>query len=217
MHPLHLIHNFFSFFLKDEKCMVVYISFDPFSIINKKFSACSGFDGDEKRLKSVSISEAIIASTISLQSLYGFMSPPSSNIGDVLKHLQKQHQGQPVHFLVDEFNQEFITNQYALDLRKTLNECFKDSTVVIALQSVSKQRKICSATDNKDIIQQTTTTDFQSTGMKLFELKTAARMTNQLFKLQKNLEDKASTSLFKAALSFKGEFLYYLHFFCCSV
>ena len=44
-----------------------------------------------------------------------------------------------------------------------------------------------------------------STGMKIFKLDTAVRMTRQLFNLQKNLESEVKSSPFKAAIAFKGE------------
>ena len=181
---------------------------DRFSLIDQKFNISFGEDKNNaaQRLKSMSISDAISESDISLESLYSFTSPPSSNIGDVFLFLQQEHKNQLVHFLVDEFNQEFLTNTYASALHNILKSSFNNSTVVIALQSVGKQRTICSAADNENVIKQTTETAFQSTGMELFKLNTMVRMTWQLYKLQRNLECKVTTSPFKAALSFKGEF-----------
>ena len=176
-------------------------------ILDQKFNISFGEDKNNaaQRLKSMSISDAISESDISLESLYSFTSPPSSNIGDVFLFLQQEHKNQLVHFLVDEFNQEFLTNTYASSLHNILKNSFNNSSVVIALQSVSKQRTICSAADTKDVIQQSNETDFQSTGMKLFELNTAVRMTRQLFELQKNLESEIHSSPFKAALAYKGD------------
>ena len=194
---------------QDEHCLVVYISFDPFSLIDQAFNVFCGLEEDvnntSKRLKSMSISDAVSGSTTRLETLYGFTSPPTSNIGDVLTYIQEQHQGQLVHFLIDEFNQEFLTTEYGLVLSKILKDSFSNSTVVIALQSVSKQRTVCSAVDNQDIIQQTTKIDFQSTGMELFQLKTTVRMSKNLFELQKSLESQVKSSPFKAALAFKGK------------
>ena len=154
----------------------------------------------------MSIYNAILGSNISLESLYGAAtSPPSSNIGEVFQFLKEQHQGQLVHFLVDEFNQEFLTKSYGLALHDILELSFNNSMVVIALQSVEKQRTICSTTDNNNIIQKSENTDLPSTGMKIFKLDTAVRMTRQLFNLQKNLESEVKSSPFKAAIAFKGE------------
>ena len=182
--------------------------FDPFSFIDQKFNGCCKLgdtDNFTQRLKSISINNAILGSNISLESLYGAAtSPPSSNIGDVFLFLKEQHQGQLVHFLVDEFNQEFLTTSYGMALCNILKRTFNHSTVVIALQSVEKQRTICSAADN-NVIQKSENTNFQSTGMKIFKLDTAVRMTRQLFNLQKNLESEVKSSPFKAAIAFKGE------------
>ena len=203
-----LLSYFFNQFyiFQDEHCLVVYISFDPFSLIDQAFNVFCGLEEDaSRRLKSMSISDAVSGSTTRLETLYGFTSPPTSNIGDVLTYIQEHHQGQLVHFLIDEFNQEFLTTEYGLVLSKILKDSFSNSTVVIALQSVSKQRTVCSAVDNQDIIQQTTKIDFQSTGMELFQLKTAVRMSKNLFELQKSLESEVESSPFKAALAFKGK------------
>ena len=197
---------------KDENAIVFYISFDPFSLIDKKFQVCceqgSKENNSVRRLKSMSIYDAISGSGISMKDLYNLTSAPTANIVAVLRFLQKQHIDQIVHFLIDEFNQEILTKSYSTKLFECLKEYFKASSVVISLQSVSKDRKILSSNDKKQF--QTETLDIESSGMKIFELEKAVRMSSQLHKLQKNLEHEVERCPYTAPLTFKGK-----SFFMC--
>ena len=206
---IYLILIYFYFKLKDDEgAIVYYISFDPFSLIDQKFKVCCGFkqgaeESNAERLKSMSISDAISRTEILLEHLYNPSSAPTVNIVEILHILQKQHDNQIVHFLIDEFNQEILTKPYSTKLGEILKESFEASTVVIALQSVSKDRKIRSS-DNQNKFQ-TEAMDVESSGMKIFELKTSVRMSSQLHKLQKNLECEIERCPFKAPLTFKGK------------
>ena len=195
---------------KDENAIVYYISFDPFSLIDQKFKVCCGFEkgveesNDAKRLKSMSIYDAIHGSGISMKALYNPSSAPTANIVAVLRFLQNQHkyEHRVVHFLIDEFNQEILTKSYSTKLGESLKKSFEASTVVIALQSVSKDRKILSSDDQNKF--QTEPMDIESSGMNIFELKTSVRMSSQLYELQRNLEHEVEKCPFKAPLTFKG-------------
>ena len=193
-----------------------YISFDPFSLIDRKFKVCCGFEhseeeeeeenNDSKRLKSMSINDAISGSGISMKGLYNASSAPTTNIVVVLRFLKKQHEDQIVHFLIDEFNPDLLTKSYSTKLGESLKKSFEESTVVIALQSVNKERVVRSvvrSSDDQNIFK-TEAMDIESSGMKIFELKTAVRMSSQLHKLQKNLEREIESAPFKGPLSFKG-------------
>lgn len=184
----------------------MYIVFDPFSLIDQKFIVCCGLEQKEvsKRLISMSIYDAITGSDITLEDLYHPTKTPAKNIVDVFTFLQQKHgdETKTVHFLIDEFNQEILTTKYSTQLHVTLHESFKESTVVIALQSVNKDRTICSA--DKQIKFQTDSMDVASSGMKPFELTTCVRMSSQLHRLQRNLEAEIETEHFVAPLTFKG-------------
>ena len=155
----------------------------------------------------MSIAEAVSNSRISLESLYGRVtSPPSTNIGNVLRHLQKQHKPrQLVHFLVDEFNQELLTSSYISSLNFYLEDYLKDSTVVIALQSVCKNRTIQSVDNTK--IHQFSPIDLEECELEIIQLKTCARMTEQLYKLQLNLQKEVELNPSKAILTYKGMYI----------
>ena len=187
-----------------------YVSFDPFSLIDRKFKVSCGFEQETgesngaERLISMSIYDAISGSGISMKSLYNPSSAPTENIVAVLRFLQSKHEYEDkiVNFLIDEFNQEILTKSYSTKLCEGLKTSFEASTVVIALQSVSKDRKILSS-DNQNKFQ-TEPMDIESSGINIFELKTSVRMSSQLHKLQTNLEHEIEKSPFKAPLTFKG-------------
>ena len=152
----------------------------------------------------MSIYNAISGSDISLESIYGAAtSPPSSNIGDVFLFLKNQHQGQLVHFLVDELNQEVFTKSYASTLYNILESSFNESTIVIALQSVCKNRTIKSV-DNENVYQ-SDPIDLENCELEIIQLKTSARMTQQLYKLQLNLQKEVEQNPFKATVTYKGK------------
>ena len=158
------------------------------------------------RFKSISISET----GISTRSLYSPSSNPSDNIISALKVLKEKEQASSskgqhrVHFLIDEFNSELLCNKYSMKLADGLKTNFKDSTVVIALQSVRKERSIRLSDDQINF--QTEAMDMEPlkiAGVKVFKLEYSVRMSSQLYKMQKHLEAVAESSQFEAPLTFK--------------
>ena len=175
-------------------------------MIDQKFDVSFGEKSNNgaQRLKSVSIYNAISESNISLESLYGSAtSPPLSNIGDVFLFLKNHYQGQLVHFLVDELHQEVFTKSYASTLYNILESSFYDSTIVIALQSVCKNRTI-QTVDNENVFQ-SDPIDLENCELEIIQLKTSARMTQQLYKLQLNLQKEVEQNPFKATVTYKGK------------
>ena len=154
----------------------------------------------------MSVYNAISGSDISLESLYGAAtSPPSSNIGNVFLFLKNQHRGQLVHFLVDELNQELFTKSYASTLNNILKSSFNESTIVIALQSVCKNRTILSI--DKENIYQSDPIDLENCELEIIQLQSSARMTQQLYKLQLNLQKEVERNPFKATVTYKGKII----------
>ena len=188
-----------------------YISFDPFSMINQKFKACCGMEEKDggnvgEKLKSISISETGIPT----EKLHSPSSNPTENVISALALLKEKEKASskvphPVHFLIDEFNSELLCKKYSTKLADDLKAKFKDSTVVIALQSVRKDRSI--RTSDNQINFQAETMDMNPlkyAGVKEFVLKSSVRMSSQLHKMQSHLEVKAENSQFKSPLTFKG-------------
>ena len=213
---------------KDENAIVYYISFDPFSLIDQKFKVCCGFEkgveesNDARRLKSMSINDAISDSKISMEDLYNPASAPDKNIVELLSFLEQietivvdpsmsevKLNHKVVHFLIDEFNQEILTRSYSTKLLESLKKNFEASTVVLALQSVSKDRRILSSDDQRSRFL-TETLNIESSGMEIFELKTAVRMSSQLHELQQNLEHEVENCCFEAPITFKGNFIFWV-------
>ena len=190
----------------------MYIAFDPFSLLDRKFVVCCGLDQQNasERLVSMSINDAVTGSNIHVKDLYHPTLPPTKNIADVLLFLQRKHEHEDkdknIHFLIDEFNQELLTTKYSTQLNKTLQQSFKESTVVIALQSVGKSRTIQTADKQNKF--QTEVMDVTTSGMKTFQLGTCARMSYQLHQLQRNLETEIENNDFEAPLTFKGKTLF---------
>ena len=183
-----------------------YISFDPFSLINKKFEASCGMEEKESnnfggKFKSISISDTGIAAN----ELYSPSSKPKENIITALKLLKDKQKTPKVHFLVDEFNSELLCKKYSTQFADGLKTNFKDSTVVIALQSVRKDRSIIRSSDNQNNFQ-TEAMDMEplkNAGVKEFVLKSSVRMASQLHEMQSHLEAEAEKSQFKAPLTFE--------------
>ena len=123
-----------------------YITFDPFSLVDLKFQ--EGFDNlfdeeklDKSKIRAFSIGDALEGSLISISEVYDMMYPPSVNLSQVLEHLHRD-KTKSVAFMIDEFPGEFLTTKYVKNLRESLEKNFQDTTVILALQSVEKSRKV---------------------------------------------------------------------------
>ncbi|XP_066929868.1 uncharacterized protein [Clytia hemisphaerica] len=104
--------------------------------------------------------------------------------------LKNKHKHRKIHFLFDEVPQELFTKTYSETLRNHLESEFRESVVVIALQSVQKSRKITEegkVTNSQKI-------DLNSSNMKLFKLPTTIRMSTSLNELKEILEGEIESS-----------------------
>ena len=112
-----------------------------------------------------------------------------------------------VNFLIDEVNQEILTKSYASKLAKGLKSEFKDSTVVLALQSVNKEKEIKSSedSDGKNMIQleKMDISPLEDFGVKVLCLEKSVRMSFEIYELQKAWEEKATANPFKTILEYK--------------
>ena len=123
-----------------------YITFDPFSLVDLKFQ--EGFDNlcdeeklDKSKIRAFSIGDALEGSTISINDVYDMTYPPRVNLYQVLEYLYTD-KTKCVGFMIDEFPGDFLTTEYAENLRESLKNNFMDTTVILALQSVEKSRKV---------------------------------------------------------------------------
>uniref|UniRef100_A0A7M5XJR0 Uncharacterized protein n=1 Tax=Clytia hemisphaerica TaxID=252671 RepID=A0A7M5XJR0_9CNID len=104
--------------------------------------------------------------------------------------LKNKHKHRKIHFLFDEVPQELFTKTYSETLRGRLESEFRESVVVIALQSVQKSRKITEegkVTNSQEI-------DLKSSGIELFKLPNTMRMSSCLHKLKEVLEGEIESS-----------------------
>ena len=154
-----------------------------------------------KRFRPISICEAGVSPSSLCSSVYG----PRENILLVLKNLkEKVEANEQVNFLIDEVNQEIFTKDYSTELAEGLKVHFEESTVVIALQSVEKSRKV-QAIDGESIFQATKMDigPLKEAGVKLLELKRCTRMSLQLHEMETDLEDTDEKSQFRAPFKLK--------------
>ena len=94
---------------------------------------------------------------------------------------------------------EVFHKQYSKELKNYLNNHFKGSYVVIALQSVKKTREINS---NKPT-EKSPEIDLESSGMKLLRMNTVMRLSYQIHNLSRILQEQIEKTNFKAALTYK--------------
>ena len=177
--------------------------------------ACGENKDISKRFKAISISETNEAG-ISVEDLYSFSGTPKENIIEVLRNLKKKNLADhsdtgsrysSVNFLIDEINQEILTKTYASKLAEGLERDFESSTVVIALQSVNKEREIKSFEnpDGKNIIQieSMDTSPLENSGVRVLWLEKSVRMSYEIYELQSDLEKESQANPFITALKFK--------------
>ncbi|XP_066917267.1 uncharacterized protein [Clytia hemisphaerica] len=176
--------------------LIINVTFDPFSALDKKVDhsfneLCEQEKLTQKRenLISLSLSEAV-GERKSVTDFYNCSSLPSKNIADVMLLLKNKYKHRKLHFLFDEVPQEMFTKTYSETLRGRLESEFRESVVVIALQSVQKSRKITEegkVTNSQEI-------DLKSSSMELFKLPTTMRMSISLNKLKEVLEGEIESS-----------------------
>eukprot|EP00111_Clytia_hemisphaerica_P007953 TCONS_00023114-protein len=176
--------------------LIINVTFDPFSALDKKVDhsfneLCEQEKLTRKRenLISLSLSEAV-GERKNVTDFYNCSSLPSKNIADVMLLLKTKYKHRTLHFLFDEVPQEMFTKTYSETLRGRLESEFRESVVVIALQSVQKSRKITEegkVTNSQEI-------DLISSDMELFKLPTTIRMSSCLHKLNEVLEGEIESS-----------------------
>ena len=178
-----------------ENSIVYYFSFDPYSLIDRRLDISCGLDEKGSpildRFRPISILEA----GIPIKDLHRSITEPSKNLFTVLKNLKELVGGNEkiVNFLIDEVNQEILTEDYSTELAKGLKEHFGESTVVMALQSVEKVREVRRMDNTTTILTKEMNIDpLKEVGVEIFDLTKVARMSAQLYQLQRILEDEKS-------------------------
>ena len=186
----------------DNDDLIINITFDPFTALDKKVEhsfteLCKQENLTKKRsnLISLSLSDAVEGANFKVTDVYNCSSLPTKNIADVMMLLKAKYNKDTVHFLFDEVPQELFSETYSKKLFSCLeSSLFKNSVVVIALQSVQKTRRMTELhKDKMTDLQRVTVSqeiDLASTGMKLFKLHTTMRMSMCLHNLKRILEEE---------------------------
>ncbi|XP_066923144.1 repetitive organellar protein-like [Clytia hemisphaerica] len=192
---------------KDPKNFILFLSYDPFSALDKKLTEIlKSISKEEKvpddhylNLKAMSLTDAIADAEFPVSDVFNLSSTPKRNIGDVLLHIKNKHPEKKVHFFVDEVPCEMFTSGYSKEFFKYLNVDFKDNTVVFSLQSVEKKREIV----QEGRTEKSSEIDIESTGMTLLKLTKTMRMSRTLHDLKEILEKEIESTSYSIPLEMK--------------
>ncbi|XP_066929498.1 uncharacterized protein [Clytia hemisphaerica] len=197
--------------LMHQTDQLYYITFDPFSLVDLKFQ--EGFDNlcdkeklDKSKIKAFSIGDALEGSTIDISDVYNMMYPPRINLCRVLEYLYSD-KTKRVGFMIDEFPGDFLTTKYAENLKESLVKNFQDTTVILALQSVEKRRKVIKSGFFSDNVKQVERCDYHQTGMKVFTLDKTMRMAVNIHQMIEIFQEEIEKEIVDVPLEYKTRIL----------
>eukprot|EP00111_Clytia_hemisphaerica_P010020 TCONS_00029300-protein len=184
-----------------------YITFDPFSLVDLKFqegfnNLCDEEKLDKSKIKAFSIDDALEGSTIDISDVYNMMYPPRINLCRVLEYLYSD-KTKRVGFMIDEFPGDFLTNKYVENLKESLVKNFQDTTVILALQSVEKKRKVVKSGFFSDDVKQVERCDYHRTGMKVFTLDKTMRMAVNIHQMIEIFQGEIEKDIVDVPLEYK--------------
>ena len=184
---------------QDDIGAICYLSFAPFSFIDKKIekslkSFCKEQQNEnlDSKLKSISLQECLVEMKLVLSDVYDLTSPPKKNVALIMEHLKTKYctDGKSMAILIDEFPREFIDKNYASRFEESLESHFKDITVAISFQSVEKLREF----ETRGKITNFRECSIEIPGMKPFKLGRTMRMSHHNYQLNKILKEEISRS-----------------------
>ena len=188
---------------KGEACTVYYICFDPYSLLEVEvedyFEKLKKSRASNVELLSPSIDEISKRAGFNVGDIYNPFGNPEKNLADLLDYLTRDTHTL-VHFLIDEFLTDFVTEDYCMRLGTCLRERLKNSTVVIAIQSMDKSREVYSSGKSKMI----QTCNLDKCGMTLIPPFTKSmRMCKNLYKLMETAQTCVEASTTSVVLEAK--------------
>ncbi|XP_066913790.1 uncharacterized protein [Clytia hemisphaerica] len=197
--------------LMHQTDQLYYITFDPFSLVDLKFqegfnNLCDEEKLDKSKIKAFSIGDALEGSTIDISDVYDMMYPPRVNLCRVLEYLysdKTKHLG----FMIDEFPGDFLTTKYAENLKESLVKNFQDTTVILALQSVEKNRKVIKSGFFNDDVKEVERCDYHQTGMKVFTLDKTMRMAVNIHQMIEIFQEEIEKEIVDVPLEYKTRIL----------
>ncbi|XP_066936287.1 uncharacterized protein [Clytia hemisphaerica] len=193
--------------LMHQTDQLYYITFDPFSLVDLKFqegfnNLCDEEKLDKSKIKAFSIGDALEGSTIDISDVYDMMYPPRVNLCRVLEYLysdKTKHLG----FMIDEFPGDFLTTKYAENLKESLEKNFQDTTVILALQSVEKKRKVIKSGFFNDDVKEVERCDYHQTGMKVLTLDKTMRMAVNIHQMIEIFQEEIEKEIVDVPLEYK--------------
>uniref|UniRef100_A0A7M5XMV2 Uncharacterized protein n=1 Tax=Clytia hemisphaerica TaxID=252671 RepID=A0A7M5XMV2_9CNID len=193
--------------LMHQTDQLYYITFDPFSLVDLKFqegfnNLCDEEKLDKSKIKAFSIGDALEGSTIDISDVYNMMYPPRINLCRVLEYLYSD-KTKRVGFMIDEFPGDFLTDKYAENLKESLVKNFQDTTVILALQSVEKKRKVVKSGFFSDDVKQVERCNYHQTGMKVFTLNKTMRMAVNIHQMIEIFQEEIEKEIVDVPLEYK--------------
>ncbi|XP_066935012.1 uncharacterized protein [Clytia hemisphaerica] len=193
--------------LMHQTDQLYYITFDPFSLVDLKFqegfnNLCDEEKLDKSKIKAFSIGDALEGSTIDISDVYDMMYPPRVNLCRVLEYLysdKTKHLG----FMIDEFPGDFLTTKYAENLKESLEKNFQNTTVILALQSVEKKRKVIKSGFFNDDVKEVERCDYHQTGMKVLTLDKTMRMAVNIHQMIEIFQEEIEKEIVDVPLEYK--------------
>jgi len=160
-------------FLKQEHGEIFYICFDPFSLLPARMKEYFQVLQNEHPR-----SENVKLTAIGINQSDSILLENKRDLKSILEFYTNQTRG-IAHFLIDEVDSEKFTEEYSKNVKDVLVGKMGQSKVVLAMQSMRKQR------NNQDIPDNDKGHCFEQTGMTLLPLKKSMRMAGNIFKLKK--------------------------------
>jgi len=172
-------------YCKNDGSTIFYVCFDPYSLLETEITQYFETISNDGRLQSLSISEISSQAGFSVEQFCNQLGPPEKNIADLFEYLQKTYG--KCHLLVDEFQTDNITPRYCERLKQSLNNKFKDSTLVIATQSITTTKRLINK--GKEV-NEYETCSLENAGMEILKpLLKAMRVPSNIFDLTETAID----------------------------
>ena len=106
---------------KNDGSTVIYICYDPFSILETEIAYYFKAISNDERLQSLSITEISSQAGFSVDQFCKPLGPPERNIADLLEYLLEKHG--KCHFLVDGSIQITLVNNIVMNLKTVFKVC----------------------------------------------------------------------------------------------
>jgi len=175
---------------------IVYVCFDAFSLLEAEVSShfeelTNNYHIKNTELLSLNLNKFVDDNNLKFENVYPGFGIPEMTIADLIQKFCNTDNSKKFHFLIDEFPGRLLASEYCHKVLECLNQYCKDSTVVIALQSINPTIEVHS---NGEMIV-ISSNNLHETGMEIFSLQKSMRMCSNLFELIKIAEQHVNESI----------------------